>query len=84
MGLQLKARIIGWLRAFASWWEGYEHVTVYVPKDALYDRAKVLCLEQEPAETAGEAKRHQVYARLLKEFPTRNKRAVALAIEAGL
>lgn len=80
----MKARIIGWLRAFASWWEGYDHVTVYIPKDALYQRAVILCALQEPAETAGEAKRRQVYARLLKEFPTRPKRAVAKAIEAAL
>lgn len=80
----LKARIVGWLRSLAAWLEGGECLILYVPKDALYMRAVVLCAEAESYGTAGEQRRHQVYARLLKEFPTRSKRTVALAIEAGL
>ena len=44
-------------------------------------RAARLVGEQEGQEGSGESKRHQVYARLLKEFPTRPKREAALAIE---
>ena len=35
-------------------------------------------------EWSGEAKRHQVYARLIKQFPEANKRDLALAIELSL
>jgi len=50
-------------------------------------RARVLCAEQDERcalGTSGEYKRHEVYARLLKEFPEVRKRNVALAIEVAL
>ena len=50
------------------------------------ERAKQLCREQQQGwpERSGEGKRHQVYARLLKEFPSANKRDIAIAIEMAL
>ena len=56
-----------------------------VPADALLARARVLAEAQEAyADRSGEAKRHQVLAQLVKEFPDRPVRQIALAIEAGL
>lgn len=51
----------------------------------LLKRAGTLITEQEQfADRSGEAKRHQVYARLLKEYPNRSKGDLAFAIEAVL
>jgi hypothetical protein len=54
---------------------------------ALLARAEVLCFEQEATSspgTSGEYKRHNVYARLIKEFPAISKREISKAIEQGL
>lgn len=50
----------------------------------LLARAKALTDEVETAEASGEYKRHQVYARLIKEFPSTPRRALSKAIEAVL
>ena len=51
----------------------------------LAGRIMELALEQHASPTSsGEAKRHQVYARLLKDFPNMPHRQVALAIEVVL
>lgn len=61
-------------------------VTLTVPKDALYHRALVLtaAADQRHSPDHGEAKRHQVYSQLQKEFPAARKRAIGRAIEAVL
>ena len=59
-----------------------------IPYDlVLAARAKVLVLEQEEKDTTrgcGERKRHQVYARFIKDFPDRRKCDLAYAIEVVL
>ena len=51
----------------------------------LLDRAVALTKEAaDQAEVTGEWKRHQVYARLLDEFPETRKRDLAYAIELAL
>ena len=54
--------------------------------DDILRRAKVLTelYERQYGQGFGEAKRHQVYARLMKEFPTIRKRTLAVAIERAL
>lgn len=54
--------------------------------DPVLARAVALTREQESRwpERSGEAKRHQVYALLLKEFPDTSKRSVSRAIEDAL
>lgn len=47
-------------------------------------RASVLTKEPAAASLSGEAKRHQVYAKLIKEFPNESKRDLGLAIELAL
>jgi len=50
-------------------------------------RAKELCLEQDSISvpgTSGEYKRHNVFSRLIKEFPQISKREISLVIEKGL
>jgi hypothetical protein len=56
------------------------------PENPLLDRARILVQEQNQRwpDRDGEAKRHQCYARLVKEFPTRAKREIARAIEDAL
>ena len=52
--------------------------------DALLARTAVLVQEAEALAASGEYKRHVVYARLIKEFPSRLKRDIAFAIEQVL
>lgn len=66
---------------------GDDYVTLTVPLDALMVRACYLTDEwelKEPNPGFGEMKRHQVYSRLIKEFPDRRKSEIALAIEAAI
>jgi hypothetical protein len=56
----------------------------YWPAQTLIDRAGILCQSQERADATSEYKRHQVYAQLIKEFPTTPKRQIGLAIELAL
>ena len=48
------------------------------------ERATQLTQDADTSLTGGEAKRHQVYARLIKDFPMTPKRELALAIELAL
>ena len=50
----------------------------------LLARAKELAFAIDFNEGSGEYKRHQVYARLIKEFPSTKHRHLALAIEIAL
>jgi hypothetical protein len=60
-------------------------IVLTIPRDALFEAAKALVAQQQQwPDRSGEAKRHQVYAALLKAHPTAQRRAVALAIEAAL
>ena len=70
----------------------YPHETYDGPIQVL-TRARELCAEQDglyaPLSEAkraasGEARRHAVYARLIKEFPGVSRRMISRAIEAGL
>ena len=54
------------------------------PEDSALARVRVLCLEFEPREGSGEWKRHEVYARLIKELPQRRKRDLAYLIEVAI
>lgn len=51
---------------------------------AILARAKGLTQDADTLLTGGEAKRHFVYARLIKDFPTTARRELALAIELAL
>jgi hypothetical protein len=79
-----------WLRSLANWSDPPvmrppgPFVILTVPRDALLRRAVALTREFATWDASGEAKRHQVYAQLQKEFPTRPHREIALAIEAAL
>lgn len=73
--------------AFCLWLAGLAGYAPYGDFDpALIDRARDLCAQQTDLmpDSSGEAKRHQVYAQLIKEYPTVAKRRLALAIELGL
>jgi hypothetical protein len=52
--------------------------------DATLERVKALVASYADQSMSGEAKRHQVYARLLKEYPAASKRDLGLAIEVAL
>ena len=54
------------------------------PSDALIARAKELSAEWDRPGLSGEHKRHQVFARLIKEYPDEDRKMLALAIELGL
>ncbi len=51
------------------------------PQSALESTAARWVADVEPLAVSGEAKRHQVYAALIKAFPTTAKRDLAFAIE---
>ncbi len=52
--------------------------------DDTFQRVKTLVAQWATHAMSGEAKRHQVYARLMKEFPDASKRDLGLAIEVAL
>ena len=54
------------------------------PSDLLVGRARVLTDEVELPGFSGEHKRHQVLARLTKEYPGESTRTLAMAIELAL
>ena len=55
------------------------------PSDALVQRAAVLAKQWvDRPDLSGEYKRHQVYARMIKEHPGTSRRAISIAIEHGL
>lgn len=90
----MKARVVSlivrvlraWLRTLEPEPAPVDAVALMVPIDALLANARVLVQAQETRypSRSGEAKRHQVYAELVKLFPDRTKRAIAVAIEAAL
>lgn len=49
----------------------------------LLERARALIQEIDAVDGSGEYKRHQVYARLLKQYPYHKKSRLALAIEVA-
>lgn len=65
---------------------GSEAVMISEQVLKIVPRARELCseAEQKYPGTSGELKRHQVYARLIKEFPSTNKRDLGLSIELAL
>lgn len=73
---KFRATITRFLRRLASWIEPN--------KDALLNVAARLIDVQETTKASGEAKRHQVYAALIKAFPLESKRDLAFAIEQVL
>ena len=63
----------------------YAIALLSVNKDDLYKRAYELVLRYDGIpDVSGEYKRHVAYAQLIKEFPDRDKRDIALAIELGV
>ena len=71
---RLITRFVLWLAEKYGYW----------PPHRVIASAKVLCAAQELVEGSGEYKRHQVYAKLIKEYPTISKRTLGLAIELAL
>lgn len=74
-----------WLARQGGWEPPRQCTRKHLPNlgTVLMDRVTQLCRAQDTAHGAGygEAKRHQVYAQLIKEFPDTPKRVLALAIE---
>ena len=63
----------------------WEHVpTALWPTEEMLHRAKALSAAQETPGLSGEYKRHQVFAQMLKEYPSVKRRTISLAIELGL
>lgn len=62
-----------WIAQFGNW-----------PTDAIVNRARALAKEWQRPDLSGEFKRHQVLARLIKEFPRTEHSKLALAIELAL
>ena len=56
---------------------------VSISEDVLF-RARMVSEEANTVLSGGEAKRHYVYARLMKDFPATDRRTLALAIELAL
>jgi hypothetical protein len=52
--------------------------------DEVFRAAGRLVREQARREASGESKHHQVYARLIKDFPDQPHRVLGLAIELAL
>lgn len=79
--------IASWCRKLAQWLDPVADVVVPVKTpivdSTLVEAARFLILDWESRLGAGfgEAKRHQVYASLIKQFPEQSKRSISLIIE---
>jgi hypothetical protein len=67
--------------AWSLWPETPPVVAESAPASAIEAAADRLMADAERFVMGGEAKRHQVYAALIKQFPTTAKRDLAYAIE---
>lgn len=81
--LKFKVWVVAVLTRLLNWINSDELI-IKVARDELYHAAVDLVASHDLFEISGEAKRHQVYAHLLKAFPSSPKRTIALAIEAAL
>ena len=80
----LLMRVGLWIAALGGW-SPTECSRPHVDLDpALRARIEALTALQEIPGLSGEAKRHQVYARLIKDFPRMTRREISLAIEVAL
>lgn len=82
----MRRRLIRWLLIVVQWLDP-SVALIAVSRDALYTRAgELMQLEEhrKSVDPSGEQRRHQVYARLRKEFPAVSWRAISLAMEAAL
>lgn len=74
-------QIAYWLRRLADWLDAPS-----VASTPLAHMAEILVRQAEDTHShaSGEHRRHQVYARLLKEFPLESKRTLSQAIETAV
>lgn len=63
---------------------GIEIVTVPARIQGFLPLVQDLCAKEDEKKESGEWKRHQVYARLLKTFPSEDKKDLAFAIELAM
>lgn len=71
--------LIETLKALLLWLD--PPTLIVVAPDLVHLRTRELVAAAEGLDASGEYKRHQVYAALLKEFPSALKRDLAFAIE---
>lgn len=77
-------RLASWLRHLADRLDPPVVVPVPVSPLSVYEQAALVLINDQQArwpDRSGEAKRHQVLARLLKDFPSARERDLAFAIE---
>ena len=72
-------RLARWLRRIAEWLDPLHDPILLARAKELVEK-----WEKELGPGFGEAKRHQVYAKLLKEFPAIAKRVISATIEEAL
>lgn len=78
----LRITLAGWLAWFAAWLRPAEPPP---PPDPKTLRAQALVADYDAlVDVSGEYKRHQVYARLRKEFPEAEGRDLGLLIELAV
>lgn len=74
-----------WLAHLGGWTEPVppDCTHLHLPEIApdVWAKTQALVREYAPTGMGGEAKRHQVYARLIKEFPTASRSDLGLVIE---
>lgn len=82
----MRNTLIRWLLQIVQWLDP-SVALIAISRDALYVRAGELVKAEDHRkgiDPSGEQRRHQVYARLRKEFPAASWRAISLAIEAAV
>lgn len=79
--MPMAAKLAGWLRLLADWLD-----PVQSPDGELLARARrlVTLAEARFGGGYGEAKRRDVFAQLMKEFPSATKRLISQVIEDAL
>jgi hypothetical protein len=76
---KFRRTIARWLYSLANWID-----VPIVESDEFKLHVRELILDKERINVDGEYKRHMVYAELIKRFPDKRKRDIALAIELAI
>lgn len=80
----MRQRLGLWMIRVGRWLAKVKTPEIVWPDEPIIERAKALTAEWHQPDFSGEYKRHQVFARLIKDYPGVSRRTLAMAIELSL
>lgn len=83
----MKKKFVGWIvrkvKRWLAWVDQADYIKLQIPKDETFERTLQFVRKAELLkDVSGEYKRHQVYAKLRKEFLEKSGNELGLLIEA--